>query len=88
MAVAGSEKNGTFEAVAMRNLTTGALYAPPTMAALVLAAVLILFGIPLIAFLGMGLLFVGYGGVVIYKALQVRTAVSMLQQESRVAHSA
>lgn len=88
VAVAGSEKNGTFQALALRNLTTGAIYAPPTMTAMILAAVLILIGIPLIALLGLGLFFVGYGAVVLYKAVQIRGAVSMLQQESRIAHPA
>jgi hypothetical protein len=85
IAAAGTEKNGTFQAVAVRNLTTGALYAPPTVMAMVLAALLILIGIPLIAFLGLGLFFVGYGVAVLVKAFQVRGAVALLQQENRVA---
>lgn len=78
VAAAGSVKNGTLEAIAIRNLSTGASYHPPTVVAMVLAAVLILIGIPLIAVLGLGLLFVGYGGFVLYKAIRVRKAAAML----------
>ena len=76
VAMAGTVKNGTLEAVAMRNLTTGAAYHAPTVMVIILSAVLIILGIPLIAFLGFGLLFVGCGIFVLMKAFRVRKAVA------------
>lgn len=77
--VGGSEKNGTFEALALRNLTTGAIYQPPTIFPMILAGVLILIGIPLIALLGIGLIFVGFGGVVLFKAFKYRSAGALIK---------
>lgn len=79
VAVAGPLKNGTLEALALRNLTTGAAYHAPTTMVIILAAVLILIGIPLIAIVGIGLFFVGMGVFVLLRAFKVRKAVSMLQ---------
>lgn len=75
---AGSTKNGTLQAVAMRNVSTGASYFPPTTMPLVLGALLIVIGIPLIPLLGIGLFFGGFGAWVIYKCLNVRKAVKAL----------
>ena len=73
VAAIGSEKNGTLEALALRNVTTGAIYYPSDlMMTFVLSAALIVLGIPLIAFLGFGLLFVGVGVWVLRRALTVR----------------
>jgi hypothetical protein len=79
LAAAGATRNGTFEAVALRNLTSGASYHPPTVGPMVLAALLIAAGLPLIALLGLGLLFVGFGAYVMWKCLQVRKAVALLK---------
>jgi hypothetical protein len=79
VAAAGSEKDGTLDALAVRNLTTNSLYYAPTTTGLILAGLLIVIGIPLIAFLGIGLLFVGVGGWFIWKALRVRKAVGLLR---------
>jgi hypothetical protein len=79
VSAAGNMKNGTLEAVALRNLTTGSAYHPPTNMVMVGAGALIILGIPLIAFLGFGLFFVGGGVWVLMKALNIRKAVAQLQ---------
>lgn len=79
VAAAGVSKNGTMEALALRNVTTGSVYHAPTTTGFILSALLIVIGIPLIAFLGLGLVFIGAGGWFIWKALQVRKAVALLQ---------
>ena len=78
VAAAGPSTGGEFQAIAINNLTTNVIYAPPATMAIVLAVILIVLGIPLIAFLGFGLLFVGGVVYVLFKALQIRKAVSML----------
>jgi hypothetical protein len=89
VAAAGPLKNGTLEALALRNLTTGAVYHPPTTMVLILSAILIVAGIPLIAFLGIGLFFVGMGVYMVLRALKIRKAVALLQTQSApaAAHS-
>lgn len=79
VAAAGTMKNGTLEAVALRNLTSGASYHPPTTMVMVGSIALIVLGIPLIAFLGFGLFFIGVGVWMLMKAFSIRNAVSMLQ---------
>jgi hypothetical protein len=79
VAVVGTDKNGTLEAVALRNLTTGAGYYMPTVMPMVLAAVLVVIGLPLIPFLGIGLLFVGFGGWILYKGYSAHTAINQLK---------
>lgn len=79
VAAAGTMKNGTLEAVALRNITSGAAYHHPTNMVMVGAAALIILGIPLIAFLGFGLFFIGVGVWVLMKALNIKKAVAMLQ---------
>lgn len=79
VAAAGKQKAGTLEAMAVRNLTTGALYAPPTIVAMIMCIVLILIGIPLIPMLGIGLVFSGLGVWILLRAIAVRRAVAMLK---------
>lgn len=79
VAAVGGEKAGTLEALAIRNLTTGAVYAPGTIAAIIMSIMLILIGIPLIAFLGIGLIFSGMGVWVLIRAFKIRKAVAMLK---------
>ena len=80
VAAIGSDQNGTLQAVALRNVTTGAIYYPSDlMMTFVLSAALIVLGVPLIAFLGFGLLFIGFGAWVLRKALSVRSAVAQLK---------
>lgn len=80
-----ASKNGTMEALALRNMTTGAIHHAPTVGAMILAGILILIGLPLIAFLGLGLLFVGFGAFVLYKGLMVRKAAAMVRDFQPVA---
>jgi hypothetical protein len=82
VAASGPEKNGTLEALAVRNITTSSIYHAPTKSAIILAGLLIIIGIPLIAVLGIGLLFVAFGGWVLWKAFRVRKAVALLHQSS------
>lgn len=77
VSAAGTEKNGTLEALVLRNVTTGAIYAPPTISAIILAAILIIVGIPL-CFIFIGVFFVGFGAWVLFRAFRIRKAVSML----------
>lgn len=79
----GVDKNGTIEALAIRNNTTNSSYHPPTNMVMLGAALLIVLGIPLVAFLGLGLLFIGFGGWVLWRALRVRKAVAMLNSVAR-----
>ncbi len=78
VAAAGAMKNGTLEATALRNLSTGASYHPGTLWVIALSAVLILLGIPMISFLGIGLFFIGFGAWMIWKAWNVRQAIQAL----------
>ena len=78
VAAAGSMKNGTLEATALRNLSTGASYQPATLWVMVLAGLLILLGVPMISFLGIGLIFIGFGVFFILKAWSVRQAIQAL----------
>jgi hypothetical protein len=82
VAAAGQEKNGTLEAVAVRNMTTNSMYFPPTTMGMVLAGLLIVLGIPLVAIMGIGLFFIGFGGWFLWRALRVRKAVAMLNAAS------
>lgn len=79
VAAAGTMKNGTLEAVALRNITSGASYHPPTTMVMVGSIALIVLGIPLIAFLGFGLFFIGMGAWMLMRVFSIRNAVSMLQ---------
>jgi len=78
IAAVGTEKNGTLEAVGLRNLTTGADYYLPTTMPLILSALVILLGIPLLAIF-IGVIFIALGGWIFYKAWQVHTATNQLK---------
>ena|SRR5712671_4341542 len=78
VAMAGTVRNGTLEALAMRNLTTGAFYHLPTTMLIVLAVVVIVIGIPLIFVLGIGLFFIGCAVWIIMKAMKIRKAAAAL----------
>jgi hypothetical protein len=83
VAVSGIEKAGTMEAIALRNLTSGAICSPPAGAMLVAAGVvLIVLGIPLIVACGIGLVFIAGGLLVFYKTFRHRAAIAMVQQQS------
>jgi hypothetical protein len=74
----GNMKNGTLQALALRNHTTGATYHAPYLMPAMLALVLVVIGLPLIGFLGIGLLFVGFGAWVLWKVWNVHQAVQQL----------
>jgi hypothetical protein len=74
----GKVKNGTLEALALRNLSTGATYHAPYVLPAILAAVLVLLGVPLIGFLGIGLLFIGFGAWILWKVWNVHQAAQSL----------
>jgi len=77
---AGKEKGGVLNAFGIRNFTTGVIYSPPTTMPIILCIVLMVIGIPLIAFLGLGLFFVGFGVFVLLRVLNVRKAAKMLAE--------
>ena len=80
VAAAGPDKSGTLYALALKNLTTGAVYCPSTTLPMIGAVVVILLGIPLIALLGLGLFFVGMGAWILLRCLRIRKAAAMIQQ--------
>src|SRR5206468_2233720 len=82
VAMAGVMKQGTLEASAMRNLTTGADHHLPTTMLIVMAAVVGVLGVPLIAILGIGLFFIGCSVWIILKALRIRKSAAALQSVS------
>jgi hypothetical protein len=79
VAVAGVNKAGTLQGLALRNLTTGAVYCPSTLLPLIGSVIVIVIGIPLIPFLGIGLFFVVMGGLILWRCLKVRKAAAMLR---------
>jgi hypothetical protein len=66
------------QGLALRNHTTGAIYHAPYVMPAILAVLLILIGIPLIAFLGIGLFFAGFGAFILWKVWNVHKAVQLL----------
>jgi hypothetical protein len=80
VAAAGKESGGTLYALALRNLTTGAIYCPATTLPMVGSIIVIVVGIPLIALLGLGLFFVGMGGWLLWRCLQIRKSCTMVMQ--------
>ena len=80
VAVAGTDKGGTLYALALKNLTTGATYCPATMLPIIGSIVVIVIGIPLIAFLGFGLFFCGMGAWILVRCLRTRKAGMLVQQ--------
>lgn len=79
VAASGPDKGGELEALALRNMTTGVIYAPATVMPIILSILLIVLGVPLIAFIGFGLIFIGFGVFVLLRVLRVRKATAMLQ---------
>lgn len=82
VAFAGSVKNGTLEALAMRNLTTGASYHLPTTTLMIIAVASIVLGIPLIVVIGIGLFFIGIGAWMFIKARNIGKAQAMVDAEA------
>lgn len=76
---AGDLNNGTLQAVALRNVTTGATYGPPLMAPMILVGVMALIGLMAIGLpLGLGYIILGvaaFVGFKVYKVSQAKAAV-------------
>jgi hypothetical protein len=75
--VAGDVKQGTLEALALRNLTTGAIHHNPYTFPLYGGLFALVFSIPLI-FVFVGLLMAPIAGWVVWRALQIKNAVAMV----------
>lgn len=76
--LAGRVKNGTFQALAMRNNRTRAVYATPAMPGYVMGGLMAAVGIPLL-FIFVGVFFIGFGGYTLYQAHNYAQAAKMLQ---------
>lgn len=85
--LAGSEKNGTFHARAMRNETSGAFDHRPYVGNFVGGGLCLLLGIPLSLIL-IGLPFVAVGGWAIWDGLQTSKAIGLLRGMPRIALAA
>ncbi len=83
VAAAGADKNGTLEALALRNLTSGGFYYPPAgPMAIAIGVVAIVVGIPLIAACGIGLVSIGGGAFLIYRIYRHRAAIALVELQS------
>lgn len=80
--LAGSVKNGTFYARAMRNDSTGAIDHQPTTGLIALGAIMIALGVVLLIVL-VGVLFIAFGGWNVYQGLQNRQSVALVQAAPR-----
>lgn len=78
--VAGKDKNGTFQATALKNLTTGAGYYMPNGGPIALAVVAILMGLLVASgfFIG-GLVLWGLAAWIIFKVLEYKKANDMVK---------
>jgi hypothetical protein len=75
--VAGNEKQGTLEGLALRNATTGAIHHNPYQMPLILGIVAGVISLPLCLLL-IGIPLLAISGWVVWKAKQVQTAVRMV----------
>lgn len=75
--VAGDAKQGTLEALALRNLTTGAIHHNPYRFPLYGGIVALIFSIPMI-FVLVGLLLAPIAGWVIWRGLKIKNAVALV----------
>ena len=71
---AGQDSKGTFQAYAIRNDTTGSVHEGSSMLCFVLGGLLAVFGVPLILFFLIGLLFVGLGLYIVWIGTKIRSA--------------
>ena len=76
--LAGRVKNGVFQALAMRNDRTRAVYATPAMPGYVMGGLMAAVGVPLL-FVFVGVFFIGFGGYTLYQAHNYSQAAKMLQ---------
>jgi len=76
--LAGSEKNGVFRALALRNDQTRAVYSIPTTIGYLMGGLLCLVGVMLLVFI-VGILFIGAGAWTLYEAYNYTRAANMLK---------
>jgi hypothetical protein len=76
--LAGRIKKGTFQALAMRNDRTHAVYATPAMPGYIMGGLMTAVGIPLL-FVFVGIFFIGFGGYTLYQAYNYAQAAKLLQ---------
>jgi hypothetical protein len=75
---AGGMKNGTLEAIALRNVTTGATYGPPIVPPAILIGIMGLIGLSTLGLLGLGYLILAiaaFAGWKLWQAAQANAAV-------------
>lgn len=75
--IAGHEKNGIFEAFAMRNNNSGAIYAVPTTMMFVVCGLLALVGLMTLVML-VGVIFLALAGLNLWIALRYKKAAEMV----------
>lgn len=80
--LAGREKGGVFQALAMRNDATGAIYTLPTLATWLFGAVALMLGLLLLVVL-VGVVFIGVGLAALYVAYQHQQALALLRAAPR-----
>jgi len=76
--LAGRVKNGTFQALALRNDRTRAIYATPAMAGYIMGGLMTAVGFPLL-FILVGVFFIGFGGFTLWQAHNYAQAAKLLQ---------
>jgi hypothetical protein len=80
--LAGRHRNGSFQALALRNDQTRAVYGTPAMPGYILGGLMVLLGVPLL-FIVVGVLFLGAGGYTLYQAYGYDKAAGMLRDQNR-----
>lgn len=76
--LAGQLKNGTFQALALRNDRTRAIYATPAMPGYIMGGLMTAVGFPLL-FILVGVFFIGFGGYTLWQAHNYAQAAKLLQ---------
>jgi len=79
--LAGRVKNGVFEALALRNDATAAIYRTPPLPGYVLGGLLVAVGVPLL-FIFVGVLFIAVGAYTLYQAYTYDRAAKLLQGQA------
>lgn len=74
----GRVKNGTFQALALRNDRTRAIYATPAMPGYIMGGLMTAVGFPLL-FVFVGVFFIGFGGYTLWQAHNYAQAAKLLQ---------
>ncbi|MEW5683794.1 MAG: hypothetical protein AB1942_02635 [Pseudomonadota bacterium] len=77
--LAGSDKNGVFKALALRNDKTGAVYSIPTTVGYLMGATLIALGV-MTLFILVGVVFIAGGAWTLYEAYNYTRAANMLKR--------